>query len=161
MLKELKGAIKPIEVALDTVNKNIIELETRAQELRDKKHEVLSQTLNTISDEDCEVLEDLVFQLFKVYHQEDKGLRRLPKSKFRILSSSMDDNFIRFAIQVTGWEAEFEVCEHYAVFKDFKKYLSLREEVVATTIARQKARIANDAANHAIEEYMSTLESLV
>lgn len=159
MMKTITAKLAPYDAERDAIAKQIAELQEKYDAMNAKRATILHEALATLSDDECQYIEDCVFRLFKIYNSEDTTLSRVSRRKFRILNSSWDDGMISFVVSVEG-VGEYNISEHPAVFDDIEKYISLRQDATKTNKARTQIRVKNDLANQKVADFLESLKPI-
>lgn len=161
MFKSLQADIGTIDAERDIISKQMEELQLKYDTLEAHRNVALDASLQKMTDEECQQIEDAVHKLFKLTYPEDKRLSKIDRQKFSIISTAWEGHYIKFSIRVAGDADTYELTEHHAVFQDFDKYLDLKTEFVKSTAIRNKTRIKNQMLNEKLSTYIDALKPLI
>lgn len=161
MLKTLKENISILDTEKAELEKKINEHYERINAIDEKRSVTLNESLQTLSDEECQLIEEAVYRLFKLYNYASPALRRIKRDKFSITTTSWNGHHIVFdiVVKLSHGEECHQISEHHGVFKDFEAYFLLRKEVIRTQRVREKARALNNSAMEKVNAYIEALPS--
>lgn len=159
MFKITKTELEALDTERAAIEKQIQEFSDKLVVLDEKRNNIVNNSLQSLTDDQCAEIEEAVFKLFKLYNYETKSLATLARERFSIVGTALDGAYIRFSIKVANEEGLHEIAEHHGVFKDFDTYFALRKEAIRTTKQRSVIRQRNNIAMEKVNDYINALPS--